>query len=52
MSETFLKPLSTTSAVSVMAYAAVASDETKPSQVFTEPNVKVNSAGYRENAGR
>ena len=37
---------------SVMAYAAVASDETKPSQVFTEPNVKANSAGYRENAGK
>ena len=37
---------------SVMAYATVASDETKPSQVFTEPNVKANSAGYRENAGR
>ena len=37
---------------SVTAYAAVASDETKPSQVFTEPNVKANSARYRENAGR
>ena len=36
----------------VMAYVAVASDETKSSQVFTEPNVKANSAGYRENAGR
>ena len=35
-----------------MAYAAVASDETKPSQVFTEPNVKASKAGYRENAGR
>ena len=35
-----------------MAYAAVGSDETKSSQVFTEPNVKANSAGYRENAGR
>ena len=36
----------------VMAYAAVGSDETKSSQVFIEPNVKANSAGYRENAGR
>ena len=40
----------------VMAYAAVGSDETKSSQVFTEPNVKAYSlssgAGYRENAGR
>ena len=37
---------------SVIACAAVASDEAKPSQVFTEPNVKANSAGYRKNAGR
>ena len=36
----------------MIAYAAVGSDETKPSQVFTEPNVKANSVGYRENAGR
>ena len=36
----------------VLAYAAVASDETKSFQVFTEPNVKANSAWYRENAGR
>ena len=36
----------------MMAYAAVGSDETKSSQVFTEPNVKANSAEYRENAGR
>ena len=36
----------------VMAYAAVGSDKTKSSQVFIEPNVKANNAGYRENAGR
>ena len=36
----------------VMAYAAVGSDETKSSQVFIEPNVKANSDGHRENAGR
>ena len=36
----------------VIAYAAVGSDETKPFQVFTEPNVKANSVGYRENAER
>ena len=35
-----------------MAYAAVGSDETKSSQIFIEPNVKANSAGYREKAGR
>ena len=34
------------------AYAAVGSEETKSSQVFIQPNVKANSAGYRENAGR
>ena len=37
---------------SVMAYAAVGSDKTKSSHVFIEWNVKANSAGYRENAGR
>ena len=37
---------------SVMAHAAIGSDETKSSQVFIEPNVKANSAGYCENAGR
>ena len=37
---------------SVIAYAAVGSDETKSSQVFIEPNVKANSAGHRENAAR
>ena len=36
----------------VMAYAAVGSDETKSSQAFIEPNVKADSAGYCENAGR
>ena len=51
MSETFLKPFSQKPA-SVMAYAAVRSDETKSSQVFIEPKVKANNAGYRENAGR
>ena len=37
---------------SVIAHAAIGSDETKSSQVFIEPNVKANSAGYCENAGR
>ena len=37
---------------SVTAYAAVGSDETKSFRVFIELNVKANSAGYRENAGR
>ena len=37
---------------SVMAHAAIGSDETKSSQVFIEPNVKADSAGYWENAGR
>ena len=38
--------------VSVMTYASVGSDGAKSSQVFIEPNVKANSAGYCENAGR
>ena len=37
---------------SVMAHAAIGSDETKSSQVFIEPNVQANRAGYYENAGR
>ena len=37
---------------SVMAHAAIGSDETKNSQVFIEPNVKADSAGYCENAVR
>ena len=37
---------------SVIADAAIRSDETKYSQVFIERNVKANSAGYRKNAGR
>ena len=36
----------------MMAYGAVGSDGTKSSQVFIEPKVKANYAGYRENAGR
>ena len=35
-----------------MAYVAVGSDKTKSSQVFIKPNVKANSAEYRENTGR
>ena len=38
--------------VSVMTYASVGSDGAKSSQVLIEPNVKPNSAGYCENAGR
>ena len=37
---------------SVMAHAAIGSDETKSSQVFIEPNVKADSAGYCENTVR